>query len=109
MKLIYLEKTLPDARVCRYHRVTELVFSETPNIMKVLVGSWDTVEAASSQAKPDAVTAIDMGYSGDRMDAANNLLERVIQTSGWEGATIIDTSTINAPPPPDLTQIPEVL
>ena len=111
MKLIYLEKTLSDRRICYYHRVTELVFSdETPNIMKVLIGSWETIEAANSQIKPDAVSAIDMSYSGNKMDATTNLLERVIETSGWEGATIVDTSLTNvSSPPPDLSEVVETL
>jgi len=97
MNLIFLEKTLSDGRVCSYHRVTELVFLETPNTMKVLVGSWPTADFASSQMLPDAVTAIQMDYVGSMMNATDNLLERIIQTPGWEEATIINTSVINAP------------
>jgi hypothetical protein len=110
MKLIFLKKTLPDGRICKYHRVTQLIFSnETPNTMKVLVGSWATIETASSQAIPEFVTAIEMSYSGDSMNATDNLLERIVETSGWENSQIIDTTTINAPPPIPIEQLPEML
>jgi hypothetical protein len=109
MKLIRLEKTLPDNRVTRYHRVTELVFGQTPNIMKVLVGSWATAELAMSQARPDEISAIEMSYPGSIEAAAENLLERIILIPGWEGAVVVDASVLDAVPQPPIEPVPEVL
>jgi hypothetical protein len=109
MKLIRLEKTLPDNRVTRYHRVTELVFGQTPNIMKVLVGSWPTAELAMNQTRPDEINAIEMSYPGTMETAAENLLERIILVPGWEGAIVVDASVLDATPQPSTNELPEVL
>jgi hypothetical protein len=92
MKIISNPKTLPDGRVCQYHRITEVIFPETLGEMKVLLGSWTTLEAASSQAAPEAVTAIDMTYSGSRETATDGLIERIMQTPDWAGSELLDSS-----------------
>jgi len=92
MKILLNTKSLPDGRVCQYHRIIEVLFSSTPGEMKVLMGSWPTLEAASSQARPEATTAIEMTYSGGMYTATNDLIERIMQTPDWAGSELLDSS-----------------
>lgn len=108
MKIILKTINLPDGRVCQYHKILEVIFSSTLGKMKVLMGSWSTIEAALSQASPEATTAIDMTYTGAMDTATYDLIERIIETPEWAGSKLLDTTQSTQTTKP-IIELPEVL
>lgn len=85
--IIELDKTLSDGRLLRFHRVYELIFAASrPDFVTVVIGSWETEEAARSQGRPAATTVMEL--PNNAATRQNNFLARIIANPGWRGGKL---------------------
>jgi hypothetical protein len=90
MSFIKLSKTLPDSKVVEYHKVAEVIFGSTPGIMQIKIGSYSSLEDASSQALPEATFYITMEYTGTYQDALTDLPNKILLLPEWSGGELVE-------------------
>lgn len=89
MKIIKLDKLLPDNRVVKFHRVESIDFSEQPGIMMVKIASFEYIEQSLVAGLPAWTFIIQMTYN-DMMTAHENLVERIIETEDWIQSEVLE-------------------
>lgn len=87
MKLIQLDRLLPDGRVMKYHRVHEFSISAVEPDMLVLMGSWSSVDGAKMAAPPESTSAI--RFPNDPATYLN-MLDHVVSLPEWSAGQIVD-------------------
>lgn len=87
MRVIHLERTLPDGRVMQYHRIHEYSIAVGEPNMLALLGSWATADGAKTAGPPEAVTAI---CFPNNPDLHMVMLEQVILLPDWSAGQIVE-------------------
>jgi hypothetical protein len=89
MSILQLVKTLPDSRTVEFHVPTEFHLEMATHMMKIIVESYETEEAARNRTMSSAKSVVDVMLPDWSPIYADNLLNFVHADAGWSAATVL--------------------
>ena len=87
MKLIKNRVVMADGRTLTFHRVSEIVASIPAANMTVLLGSWESSDAATGNGRPEATFSIELPNTTEQH---GQILESITEMPDWVGSEVVD-------------------